>query len=72
MPKLPRDLSGHVIARALERAGFVETHQVGSHRTYRKGQLVTTVPMHRRVKTGTLRGILRDTGLSVGGFLELI
>lgn len=59
MPKLPRDLSGREIARALERSGFALTHHVGSHFTYRKGPRVTTVPMHRSVKVGTLRGILR-------------
>jgi predicted RNA binding protein YcfA (HicA-like mRNA interferase family) len=72
MPKLPRDLSGNVISHALERAGFIKTNQEGSHRTYRKGSLVTTVPMHRRVKTGTLRGILRDTSITVDQFLELL
>ena len=72
MPKLPRDLSGARVARALERAGFVETHRVGSHRTYRRGSLVTTVPMHRVVKPGTLHGILRDTALTVDRLLDLI
>lgn len=72
MPKLPRDLPGSVIGKALERAGFVLTRQVGSHCTYRKGLLVTTIPMHRHVRTGTLRGILRDARISIEKFVQLL
>lgn len=72
MPKLPRDLSGHDVARALERAGFACTRRVGSHFTYRRGDRVTTVPMHPFVKVGTLRSILRDVGLSIAEFVALL
>ncbi|MHC4716088.1 MAG: type II toxin-antitoxin system HicA family toxin [Planctomycetota bacterium] len=30
-----------------------------------------TIPRHRRIKTGTLRAILRQCGISVSRFLEL-
>lgn len=72
MSKLPRDLSGLAVARALERAGFAETNRVGSHRTYRRGPRVTTVPMHRTLKPGTLAGILRDTGISIDELRDLL
>lgn len=72
MPKLPRDLSGRDVARALERGGFVCTRRVGSHFTYRRGDRVTTVPMHRFVKVGTLRSILRDVGLPIDEFKSLL
>lgn len=60
---------------ALLRGGFVHTHSVGSHRylwnpTTRK---MTSVPFHARdVKRGTLKKILRDTGITDEEFLKLL
>ena len=61
--KLPRDLSGTDLARALERLGYSVTRQTGSHMrltTHQAGEHHLTVPQHDPVKVGTLRAILSD------------
>lgn len=74
-PRLPRVGSRHLV-RALKRAGFEEQRQRGSHLHLRRasdGKRVT-VPVHqgRTVPVGTLRAILRDAGISVDEFRELL
>ncbi len=63
MPEL-RHISGDEAIRALERLGFVRVRQRGSHVVLRKqlpaGDIGCTVPLHRRLAIGTLRGILRQ------------
>ena len=69
-PRLPR-ISGDEAARALERAGFTRTSQRGSHLKLRSdhGRIVI-VPLHRELASGTLRSIIRQSGLTVEEFLE--
>ena len=68
MPKLPV-LSGADVIKALERLGFAQVRQRGSHVVLRRGSAGTVVPMHREVKTGTLAGILRQAGVTQDEFL---
>ncbi len=68
MPKLPC-VSGQKVARALERLGFERRRQRGSHLVMRHGSAVCVVPMHREVDQGTLRGVLRQAGVSEEQFL---
>ena len=61
--KLPRDLSGADLAKALRRLGYQTTRQTGSHlrlTTSERGQHHLTVPNHDPIKIGTLSGILAD------------
>jgi len=62
-----RQLSGRQIRDILRRHGFVEVHQRGSHLKMRRtvgGKVtVVSIPQHRTVKPGTLRSILRHTGI---------
>ncbi len=69
MPKLPR-VSGKKAIRTLEKLGFVQMRQRGSHVVLRKGAAGCVVPLHRELATGTLRGILRQAGVSVDEFRE--
>jgi predicted RNA binding protein YcfA (HicA-like mRNA interferase family) len=69
MPKLPC-VSGAKVAKSLERIGFVRMRQKGSHLVMRRGTSVCVVPMHREVDQGTLRGILRQAGVSPEEFVE--
>jgi predicted RNA binding protein YcfA (HicA-like mRNA interferase family) len=69
MPKLPC-VSGAKVAKALERLGFVRQRQRGSHLVMRRGSDVCVVPMHREVDQGTLRGVLRQAGVSPEAFVE--
>ena len=56
------------VAACLERLGFVEVRQRGSHRQYRHGDgRGTTVPFHagRDISPTLLRKIARDIGITV-------
>jgi len=61
--KLPRDLSGLDLAKALRRLGYDVTRQTGSHlrlTTAEHGQHHVTIPMHDPLKVGTLAALLGD------------
>jgi predicted RNA binding protein YcfA (HicA-like mRNA interferase family) len=63
------------VLRALERAGWRVHRQRGSHVSMRKEGVpfLITVPLHRRdLPRGTLRDIIKDAGLTVEEFLELL
>jgi predicted RNA binding protein YcfA (HicA-like mRNA interferase family) len=69
MPKLPV-LSGADVIKVLERLGFVQLRQRGSHVVMRRGSTGCVVPLHREVKAGTLSGILRQAQMTQEEFLE--
>ncbi len=73
MSKLPR-VSGRECVKALEKAGFHLKRQEGSHMILRRddpfAQLV--VPDHKELDRGTLRAIIRQGGLSVNEFVNLL
>ena len=63
--RLPRNLSGNELAKALGRLGYKVDHQTGSHlrlTTQRGGEHHITIPAHDPLKVGTLSGILREVG----------
>lgn len=71
MGSLPILRARQVIA-ALERHGFREIRQRGSHKQFRHADgRSTTVPVHaaRDIAPALLRQILRDIGLTVEEFL---
>ena len=72
MPKLRR-VSGRTAIRALERLGFVQVRQRGSHVTMKKqtpqGDIGCVVPLHRELAVGTLRNILRQARISRDEFM---
>ena len=74
MAKLPADLSGRELRRALERAGFLWTRQRGSHMIMRRSQppARVVVPDHKHLRAGTLRHIPTDAGLSIDDLLKLL
>ncbi|MBE7537616.1 MAG: type II toxin-antitoxin system HicA family toxin [Opitutaceae bacterium] len=71
MPKLPH-LSGAEIIRALERLGFRQVRQKGSHVILKRASTGCVVPLHRELKVGTLAGILRQAGVTVEAFLAAL
>jgi predicted RNA binding protein YcfA (HicA-like mRNA interferase family) len=75
MPKLP-SVSGERVVKAPKRAGFVQLRQKGSRVSLEKriGDKVwkTVVPMHSEVAKGTLADILKQCGLTLPEFLELL
>jgi predicted RNA binding protein YcfA (HicA-like mRNA interferase family) len=61
--KLPRDISGLELIKALKPLGYRETHQVGSHirlTTQQNGEYHITIPNHNPVRTATLSNIIGD------------
>ncbi|MDA3025757.1 MAG: type II toxin-antitoxin system HicA family toxin [Actinomycetota bacterium] len=69
MPELPI-ASGRDVVRTLEGLGFRFVRQRGSHVLLRRGSKTCVVPLHREVKLGTLRGVLRQAGVTTGEFLD--
>lgn len=71
--KLPTDVSGQELIKALVRAGFVVNRQRGSHVVLRRANPYArvVVPDHKRIRPGTLRQILTEAGLTVEELLEL-
>jgi predicted RNA binding protein YcfA (HicA-like mRNA interferase family) len=69
MPKLPH-LSGYEIIRALERLGFREARQNGSHVILKRGSSGCVVPLHKEVKIGTLSGVLKQAGVKAEDFIN--
>jgi predicted RNA binding protein YcfA (HicA-like mRNA interferase family) len=62
-----RVMSGQEVCALLERHGFVRARQRGSHivmqRTTDEGTTTVPVPNHNEVRIGTLRSIIRQSGL---------
>jgi predicted RNA binding protein YcfA (HicA-like mRNA interferase family) len=61
--KLPRDVSGGDLAKALRILGYREDRQRGSHiriTTQRDGEHHEVIPNHSPIKVGTLSGILKS------------
>jgi predicted RNA binding protein YcfA (HicA-like mRNA interferase family) len=61
--KLPRNLNGDTLARALQKFDYQITRQTGSHlrlTTQRNGEHHVTIPNHSPLKPGTLNGILKS------------
>jgi len=72
--KLPV-VSGQRAVRALLRIGYEIDHQTGSHVILRHASPPhrrLTIPDHKELARGTLRAIIRQAGLTVQGFRELL
>ena len=69
-------LSADAVVRALEREGFAVHRIKGSHHHLRntdRPRARPVVPVHRGgLPPGTLRAIIRQAGLSVDEFLDLL
>lgn len=73
MRKLPR-VSGRECIRALEKVGFYFKRQEGSHVILRRDDpfAQVSVPLHKELDRGTLRSLIRQAGLSVDEFVNLV
>jgi predicted RNA binding protein YcfA (HicA-like mRNA interferase family) len=57
--------------RALEKAGFRIVRQ-GKHIVMGDGQRILTIPRHNPVNAITMGGIVRDAGLTIEQFRDLL
>lgn len=73
MVKLPV-ISGEKVVKAFVRAGWKVDRIVGSHVILRKeGSSVTlSVPLHRELKKGLLRALIRDANMTVEEFVKYL
>ena len=74
MAKLPADVSGQDLRRALQLVGFVVTRQRGSHMILRREQprARVVVPDHKAIRPSTLHQILKAADLTVDDLLPLL
>ena len=67
-----RRVSGKATIRTLEKMGFERLRQKGSHVILKKltpdGAVGCVVPLHKELAVGTLRGILKQAGVSPDEF----
>jgi predicted RNA binding protein YcfA (HicA-like mRNA interferase family) len=73
MPEVPV-LSGRDVVRVFEKLGWRVARQSGSHIIMvQEGHIATlSIPNHKEVARGTLRGLIRSAGLSVNEFLDMV
>jgi predicted RNA binding protein YcfA (HicA-like mRNA interferase family) len=73
MSKLPV-ISGVKAVKTFHTFGFSISRQTGSHCIMEKTGLDVTlsVPLHKELKRGTLRNLIKDAGLSVDEFVTML
>jgi predicted RNA binding protein YcfA (HicA-like mRNA interferase family) len=74
LTKLPV-ISGKSLCKILEKIGYYIDHQTGSHiilRNQNPPHRRLTIPNHKEIAKGTLKSILRQSGMTVHEFTELL
>ncbi len=73
MPSLP-NVSGREVVKAFGKDRWEFARQKGSHMIMVKpGQIASlSIPDHKEIAKGTLRSLIRASGLSVEDFIELL
>ena len=68
------NISGKEAVKAFRKAGWQPLGQVGSHLVMVKPGIKVnlSVPQHKELSVGTLRALIRSSGLSVEEFLDLL
>ena len=66
------DISYRRAVKALEKAGFWVSRQSGKHAGMTDGRRKVVVPRHARLNPYTLKGIVRDAGLTDDEFKRLL
>lgn len=72
--KLPV-VSGQEALKAFQKIGYIFDHQTGSHIIIRNSNPPfrrLTIPDHREIAKGTLRSLIREAGLTVEQFADLL
>jgi predicted RNA binding protein YcfA (HicA-like mRNA interferase family) len=70
MPKLP-GISHQTAIRVFQKSGFSIIRQ-GKHISMSDGQRIIIIPRANPINAYTMGGIIRDSGLSIEQFKELI
>jgi predicted RNA binding protein YcfA (HicA-like mRNA interferase family) len=74
-----RKVTGQEAIRALQRLGFKKVRQRGSRGSHvilkketSEGAVGCVIPLHRELKIGTLRGILRQAKVTPDEFMDVL
>jgi predicted RNA binding protein YcfA (HicA-like mRNA interferase family) len=68
-------VSGRQVIKALVKVGYLFDHQQGSHiilRHQSPPHRRLTIPDHKEIAKGTLRQIIRESGLTVDDLMRLL
>lgn len=68
------NISGKEAVKAFQKAGWQIVGQVGSHLVMSKhgSRVNLSIPQHKELSIGTLRALIRNAGLTVEEFLNLL
>ena len=68
------NISGKDAVKAFQKAGWSKIGQVGSHvvMVQENTRVNLSIPQHKELSVGTLRALIRNSGLTVEAFLELL
>ncbi len=68
------NISGKEAAKAFRKAGWGDIGQVGSHLVLvKEGVRVNlSIPQHKELSVGTLRALIRASGMTVEEYLKLL
>lgn len=65
------NISGKKAVKAFKKIGYRVNHQTGSHMIlYHPERQTISVPDHKELAPGLLRGIIRSSGITVDEFLK--
>ncbi|MBI3754910.1 MAG: type II toxin-antitoxin system HicA family toxin [Deltaproteobacteria bacterium] len=65
------NLSGKEAVRIFQKFGYIFDHQTGSHMIlYHESRPTLSIPNHKELAPGLLRGQIRKSGLTVDEFLR--
>jgi len=74
VPKLPVVSSRQAI-KAFQKIGYEFNHQTGSHLVYRRTEpphVHLSIPERKELAKGTLRSLIRQSGITVEEFINLL
>jgi predicted RNA binding protein YcfA (HicA-like mRNA interferase family) len=68
------NISGKEAVKAFQKAGWEVIGQVGSHVVMVKNgvRVNLSIPQHKELSVGTLRALIRNAGMTVDEFLDLL
>jgi len=74
MPPVPRGVKSRDCINALQKVGFYQVRQKGSYIVMRRDDpfAQVVVPQTKSLPVGTMRTIIRDSGLTVQEFIDLL
>lgn len=65
------NISGRDAVKVFKKFGYRVDHQTGSHMIlYHRSKPTLSVPNHKELAPGLLRGLIRKAGLSVDEFIQ--